>query len=153
MLSNRSCPPSQTLHFQLLFMMPRHQLSIGNLRLLTTAWKTASINFILGYALRVGSWLLRPFFFGGGGRAGVHVCMCLAWIYKHVLSHIEGEVIPLFFSFVIETHLHGLIVWIKKKIILLVHMKLLMFSRWSKQWWITSSAGSQLILGDNCCQK
>ena len=36
-VSNRSCPPSQTLHLQLLFMMSGHQLSIGNLRLLTLA--------------------------------------------------------------------------------------------------------------------
>lgn len=162
LVSNRSCPPSQTLHLQLLFMMSGHQLSIGNLRLLTFAWKIA--NIYLWLCSESGEFIIGSPFFGEGGRGGVgYMYACPLPELPNVFFHISrGK--PVVSILVSYLHIMAVTIILKpidmaslfgleKKIMLLVHMKLLMFFRWSKQWWITSSSGSQLILGDHCCQK
>ena len=77
----------------------------------------------------------------GGGRGGVgYMYACPLPELKNVFFHIlRGKpVVSILVSYlhimavtIIETHQHGLILWIRnlKKIMLLVHMKLLMFFR------------------------
>ena len=156
-MSNRSCPPSQTLQFQLLFMMSRHELSIGNLRLLTTAWKIASIYPYL--SSESGELIIEALFGGrgGGGTFTSYVCPLPESFPYWGGSHTLVGILVLYLHITAVTTLKPIylasLFGLKKKIMLLVHMTLLMFFRWSKQWWISSSAGSQLILGDHCCQK